>query len=129
MTCASAQGPGLGLTLFCCGLETLDFIFDLVFLKSDETREQVPMPVWQCLCQTAGLSSWWAHSYQKQPGALQGARGVAGLGPGPRLVMVMVKASSGSSGERLACLSFPRSCPQGETLALWPERGDGNGGV
>ena len=41
MTCAAAQGPGLGLMLFCCGLETLDFIFDLVFLKSDETREQV----------------------------------------------------------------------------------------
>lgn len=83
----------------------------------------------QCLCQTAGLPSWCAHSYQKQPGALQGARGVVGLGPGPRLVTVMVKASSGSSGERLACLSFSRSCPQGETLALWPERGDGNGGV
>lgn len=40
MTYAAAQGPGLGLMLFCCDLETLDFIFDLVFLRPDETREQ-----------------------------------------------------------------------------------------
>lgn len=83
----------------------------------------------QCVCQGVGLPAWRAHSCWKQRGVLQGAAVWLGLGPGPSLVMVMVRASRSSSGERLACLSFPRTHPQAKTLALWPERGGGNGSV